>query len=199
MIKINALGDICPIPVVKAKKAMDTMTDSDIIEVLVDNEIAAENVKKLALSKGAKTSYNLIEKDKYSVMISMGDVDFSKINSTNDTDTLGEDVIVISSNKMGEGAEELGLLLMKGYIFALTQLDVLPKEMIFYNSGALLTSAGSVVLEDLQALQNCGVEIVTCGMCLDYYDKKDKLAVGIITNMYDIAERFSKAKKIIKV
>lgn len=107
-------------------------------------------------------------------------------------------VVVISSDKMGSGNDELGKVLIKGCIFAITQLDELPKKMIFYNGGAKITCEGSDSLEDLKNLESQGVEIVTCGTCLDYYGMKDKLAVGTVTNMYDIVESMNNAGKIVK-
>ena len=74
----------------------------------------------------------------------------------------------------------------------------LPKKMIFYNGGATITCEGSDSLEDLKNLESQGVEIVTCGTCLDYYGMKDKLAVGTVTNMYDIVESMNHAGKIVK-
>ena len=100
---------------------------------------------------------------------------------------------MISSDKMGSGNDELGKVLIKGCIFAITQLEELPKKMIFYNGGATITCEGSDSLVESQ-----GVEIVTCGTCLDYYGMKDKLAVGIVTNMYDIVESMNHAGKIVK-
>ena len=70
--------------------------------------------------------------------------------------------------------------------------------MIFYNGGAKITCEGSDSLEDLKNLESQGVEIVTCGTCLDYYGMKDKLAAGTVTNMYDIVESMKKAGKIVK-
>lgn len=110
----------------------------------------------------------------------------------------GDTVVVISSDKMGRGNDELGKVLIKGCIFAITQLDELPKKMIFYNGGAKITCEGSDSLEDLKNLESQGVEIVTCGTCLDYYGMKDKLAVGTVTNMYDIVESMNHAGKIVK-
>ena len=80
----------------------------------------------------------------------------------------------------------------------MTQLDVLPKAMLFYNGGATLTAEGSDSLEDLKLLESQGVEIMTCGTCLDYYGLKEKLAVGTVTNMYSIVETMAGASKVIK-
>ena len=93
---------------------------------------------------------------------------------------------------MGNGNDALGKVLIKGFIYAITQLDTLPKKMLFYNGGATLTVEGSDSLEDLKTLEAEGVEIYTCGTCLNFYDITDKLAVGSITNMYDIVEMMEK-------
>ena len=107
-------------------------------------------------------------------------------------------MVVISSKTMGEGNDELGATLLKGFIYALTQQDELPDQMLFYNGGAFLTCEGSQSLEDLKMLEEQGVEIRTCGTCLNFYGISDKLQVGEVTNMYDIAERMTKADRIIK-
>lgn len=80
----------------------------------------------------------------------------------------------------------------------MTQLDTLPKTMLFYNGGATLTTEDSDSLEDLKSLEAQGVEIMTCGTCLDYYGLKDKFAVGTVTNMYSIVETMAKAGRIVR-
>ena len=107
-------------------------------------------------------------------------------------------VVVIASDKMGEGSEELGKTLMKGFIYALNQQETLPKTMLFYNGGAALTCEGSPALEDLKSLAVQGVEILTCGTCLNFYGISDKLQVGEVTNMYVIAEKMTQAGLIVK-
>ena len=99
---------------------------------------------------------------------------------------------------MGEGGEELGRILIKGFLFALTQQEHLPSTVLFYNGGAKLTTEGSASLEDLKTLEANGVEILTCGTCLDYYGLKDKLAVGGVTNMYVIVEKQMQADLVLR-
>ena len=99
---------------------------------------------------------------------------------------------------MGNGNDELGEVLMKGFIFALTELDELPSTVLLYNSGVKLSTEGSKSIEDLKTLQAQGVEILSCGTCLNYYDLADKLEVGEVTNMYFIVEKMSQADKIIR-
>ena len=94
--------------------------------------------------------------------------------------------------------EKLGKALMKAFVFALTKQDVLPETILCYNTGAYLTTDGADTLEDLKLLESEGVTILTCGTCLDFYGLKEKLAVGGVTNMYDIVERMESAQTIVR-
>ena len=107
-------------------------------------------------------------------------------------------LVVLSANVMGGGEEKLGKSLMKAFVFALTKQDQLPETILCYNTGAYLTCEGADTLEDLKSMEAEGVTVLTCGTCLDFYGIKDKLAVGSVTNMYDIVERMEKAKTTIR-
>ena len=107
-------------------------------------------------------------------------------------------LVVLSANTMGSGEEKLGKALMKAFVFALTKQDVLPETILCYNTGAYLTCEGADTLEDLKLLESEGVTILTCGTCLDFYGLKEKLAVGGVTNMYDIVERMESAQTIVR-
>ena len=198
MITVNAIGDNCPIPVIKTKKAMQALTSPETIEVLVDNEIAVQNVTKMAVSEGGQVSSEKVGDAEFRITIQL---DGAPKEGADEVvcmpDARGDMVVVVSSDRMGTGNDELGKVLIKGFIFAVTQLDTLPKTMLFYNGGATLTAEGSDSLEDLRSLEAQGVEIMTCGTCLDYYGLKEKLAVGSVTNMYSIVETMAKAGKII--
>lgn len=192
MITVNAVGDNCPIPVIKTKKAIQELTGPETIEVLVDNEIAVQNVTKMAESEGGKVSSEKTADGIYKITVQM---DGASAREAGEEDNL---VVVVSSDRMGAGNDELGKVLIKGFIYAVTQLDTLPKTMLFYNGGATLTAEGSDSLEDLKLLESQGVEIMTCGTCLDYYGLKEKLVVGTVTNMYSIVETMAGASKIIR-
>ena len=110
----------------------------------------------------------------------------------------GKLVISVYTDCMGRGDDELGHKLMKAFIFAVTQHEELPATMLFYNGGAKLTVEGSPVLEDLKGLAEHGVEILTCGTCLNFYGLTEKLAVGSVTNMYTIAEKLTQAGNVVK-
>ena len=210
MITVNAMGDNCPIPVIKTKKAMQALTGPETIEVLVDNEIAVQNVTKMASSSGGKVSSEKLGEKEYKVTIAMEGAPSAEAVQEEGAacipDMRDNMVVVVSSDRMGIGNDELGKVLIKGFIYAVTQLDTLPKTMLFYNggaaimynSGAFLSCEGSDSLEDLKSLEAQGVEILTCGTCLDYYGLKEKLAVGSVTNMYSIVEKMAGAGKILK-
>ena len=199
MITVNAMGDNCPIPVIKTKKAIAALTGPETIEVLVDNEIAVQNVTKMASGSGGKVTSEKLGDAEFKVTIEMeGAPAADEAEAVCVPDARDNTVVVVSSDRMGSGNDELGKVLINGFIFAVTQLDTLPKTMLFYNGGATLTTEDSDSLEDLKSLEAQGVEIMTCGTCLDYYGLKDKLAVGTVTNMYSIVETMAKAGRIVR-
>lgn len=110
----------------------------------------------------------------------------------------GGTVLVLSSDGMGSGDEELGRLLMKGFVYAITEQDQLPEEILFYNRGVFLTVEGSGVLNDLQELEKRGVRLLSCGTCLNHFNMLDKLKVGEVTNMYELAGHMMKAEKLVR-
>lgn len=201
MITVNAIGDACPIPVVKTRKAMETIKGSEVVETLVDNEIAVENLKKMAGQMGYEVKDQKLEEGKYSVQIMVTEAEKTENIQADICDcsptAASDKVVVIRSNVMGEGDPELGKVLIKGFIYALSQQEELPKTILFYNGGAYLTCEGSASLDDLKELEHRGVKILTCGTCLNFYGLSEKLKVGEVTNMYEIAETMSKASLIV--
>ena len=134
MIQVNALGDACPIPVVKTKNAIKELGGSGVVETLVDNEIAVQNLTKMANQKGYRVSSKKLSDRQYQVTMEIGEnaADKQTVPTKAESETCIPDarentVVVIASATMGEGDPELGRLLMKGYLYALTQLDNLPK------------------------------------------------------------------------
>ena len=198
-VKINAVGDQCPIPVVKATKAIKEFREAGTLEVQVGNEIAIQNLTRLANGKSLKCKSEKLADSLYSIVMQIeGPVDMSGVEIGCAADSRGDFVVAIDTDIMGRGSDELGKTLMKGFIFALSQLETLPRTILFYNGGARLTTEGSVSVEDLKNMEAQGVEILTCGTCLNYYGLTDKLAVGGVTNMYVIVETLAKAAKVIK-
>ena len=145
MITVNAMGDACPIPVIKTKKALQELSGAGEIEVLVDNETAVRNVTKMAESSGASVTQEKLGEGQYRVFLKVGDggSDAGAETAGGDscgcgdwTGVYGNTIVVVSSDRMGEGNDELGHVLMKSFIFAVTQMDELPEKMVFYNGGA---------------------------------------------------------------
>lgn len=202
MLHVDARGDTCPIPVVKAKKAIAQLQGAGQVEVLVSEEIAVQNLTKLAQQKGYGVTSQKRDEHSFVVCITVGDGQDTPAQEEAPAcipdRRQGGVVVVIDSQEMGRGSEELGKTLMKGFIYALTQQDQLPQTMLFYNGGAHLTCEGSPALEDLRTLEAEGVNILTCGTCLNFHGIADTLAVGGVTNMYEIAEKMVTAGHIVK-
>lgn len=205
--KVNAMGDPCPIPVVKTKNAIrELQGQAGSVEVLVDNEIAVQNLTKMAGQKGYGVHAKKLEAQKFQVTLEIsGENETSPFLPREEEasacipDTRAKNtVLVISSPSMGEGDPKLGAILMKSYFYALTQQDTFPETILFYNGGVRFTCEESPTLEDLKFLEAQGAEILSCGTCLDFYGLTEKLKVGGITNMYVIAEKMQQAKLLIK-
>ena len=198
---IDCKGMNCPLPVVNAKKASEELHAGDVLTVLVDNEIAVQNLSRFAEHKGFGVSAQKKGEKEYAVIMSIsGEVVESReeeVACVMDSRRKGM-LVVLSGNVMGTGDAKLGTSLMKAFVFALTKQDQLPDTILCYNTGAYLTCEGADTLEDLKLLESEGVTILTCGTCLDFYGLKEKLAVGGVTNMYDIVERMENAAQIIK-
>ena len=201
MIQVNAIGDACPIPVVKTLNALKELGSAGTVQTLVDNEIAVQNLTRLAESKGCTIETEKRSEKEFCVTITTAGAVAAAENEEISCTVPAEKkktVVVVSADHMGEGSEELGRILIKGFLFALTQQEHLPSTVLFYNGGAKLTTEGSASLEDLKTLEANGVEILTCGTCLDYYGLKDKLAVGGVTNMYVIVEKQMQADLVLR-
>ena len=205
-IKVDAMGDQCPIPVIKTKKALGEIKETTLVEVHVDNEIAVQNLSKMAKQKNLEYTCEKIEDQHYIIKIKAelqnSETEQTKVEEETKEvcypDKKTNTVVVLSSYKMGEGSEELGQILMKGFIYALTELDELPSTILLYNSGVKFSTEGSNSINALKTLQAQGVEILSCGTCLNYYELTEKLEVGEVTNMYFILEKMSQADKIIR-
>ncbi len=199
---VDARGLACPQPVIKAKAALKDMGEGTL-KVLVDNEIAVQNVMKLGNFEGlAPVSEKKGEKEfeiLFHVSGKSGQAEETPMEEECLPDTRKKGLVaVLSSDQMGGGSEELGRILMKGFVYALTQLEELPETILLYNGGARLSVEGSQSLEDLKSLEAQGVEILTCGTCLNYYGLTDQLSVGSVTNMYEIAEKMAGARLVIR-
>jgi len=195
MRQINAIGDACPLPVIKTKKGLDAIESGQLV-VLVDNEIAVQNIRRLAGATGCQFDVRQQE-GVFHITLLKGEAQPSDA-SANSEAVAGKTVVVLAADTMGTGDDELGHILMKGFIFALTQLDTLPDIVLLYNTGAKLAVYGSSSLEDLIALEQAGVAVLTCGTCLNHLGIAEQLGVGEVTNMYRLVEEMRDAGRILR-
>lgn len=196
MERIDARNKACPLPVIETKKVLETMTAGSV-EVLVDNAIAVQNLCKMAEQKKLKAESRQEGENCYLVTITVTNDSQTK-EACSPYEANAETVVALTSATMGTGDDALGEILMKGFVYALTEQENLPKTILLYNGGAKLAVEGAKTLADLKLMESQGVEILTCGTCLNHYGLSDKLAVGSVTNMYSIVEILSKAGKVIR-
>ncbi len=199
---VNAMGEACPIPVVKATRALRAMQEPGTLEIQVDNAVAVQNLQRMAAGHQLSASVDQSGPNAFTVTIEvpspLGDEPMTEPPLVCTPEAPGNWVVAVDTDTMGRGNEALGRTLMKGFLFAVSQLPILPKTMLFYNGGATLTVNGSDSLEDLKAMAERGVEILTCGTCLNAYGLTEQLAVGSVTNMYTIVETLASAGKVLK-
>ena len=201
MIYIDALGQPCPIPVVKAKRALQEFPKGGEVQIAVDNPIACENLAKMAAGFGYGYSMERKGDSRFLVTLTSDDgVTAEAPLCCVPAVSSGEDLVVsIGQNTMGKGSDELGAILIKGFVFSLTQLTPPPKAVLLFNSGIHLAVEGANTVEDLRTLSDLGTLIRICGTCADYYNVTDSLAVGEVTNMYGIVETLAAATSVINL
>ena len=194
---VDARGLACPQPVLLTKKEADSGELK--ITIIVDNDTAKQNVTKF----GTKLQYDIKSENKE-------DGIYITLSKTNEREDITEAAIVIEKNstksgyvittdKLGKGSDDLGKILMKSFLYTLSETKPYPEFLIFLNSGVKLTTLGSDSLEDLKKLNEAGVKIVSCGTCLDFFEIKSNLQVGSISNMYDIVEIITESEKTITI
>lgn len=194
-IEIDGTKKVCPVPVILTKKELDK-EEVNIVETIVDNEVAKENVSKLGNSLGYEVEASK-EGDNYRVTIIKGEG--SLVSVEDNKSDLKDMTVAFSADVMGRGDDGLGKILIKSYMYTLSEAAPYPKTLLFYNTGVNLTCEGSEVLEDLKLLESKGVEIISCGTCLDYLGRKDDLKIGSISNMYTIYEKLRDAESNITI
>jgi selenium metabolism protein YedF len=202
---VDARGLDCPEPVLRAKKAIAT---HDEVTVIVDNETAVENIRRLAVKNGC--GFSVMEKEGvFEIsLVRTGPVDQLPVDaavveptfscSVAPEKAIGPLVVVLSDNHMGRGDDVLGDVLIRAFIHTLAQLKPLPAAILCYNAGVKLATKDSAVLEDLQQLAQAGVDILVCGTCVKYFELGDRIAAGRISNMYDILETMAGAARLVR-
>ena len=195
---VDVRGLACPQPVIRTRNAM---READEIVTLVTGRDQVDNVLRLAERAGWQTRWEA-QADGYAVHLAK-QAQASEPELTPDLlacnlPTAGA-VVVLASDRMGRGEDELGGILIRSFVYTLTQVEPRPKTLVLYNTGVRLAVEGSPVLDDLHKLAAEGVEILVCGTCLGYFELKERLAVGTISNMYSIAEALLGSGKVLTV
>ena len=199
---IDCRGLNCPEPVLKTKQALDGPGTGEF-EVIVDNETARENVIRFAKSRNRNADWKQ-EGDLFRITVEAAkNLDGDSVATVKAVEASESDpespVLLICNDAIGAGSAELGQMLMRNFIYTLTKRDNLPKAIIFMNTGVKLCVEDSPALDELNELESKDVRILACGTCLDYYNLKDALSVGEISNMYDIADMLMNAGQAITV
>lgn len=198
--EVDARGLACPQPVICTKRALEE-TGSGTVITLVDNAIARDNVLKLARSLGYRAEVQ--ERDAgFAVRIEKEGPKTIPTPAGNKevVGVAGPEVLVlIPTAVFGRGPEELGEVLMRMFLYTLTEVKPCPAAIILINGGVKLAAQGAETVPSLEALTAAGVEVLVCGTCLDYYGLKESLAVGTVSNMYTITEKLLQAQRVITV
>jgi len=197
---IDARGKLCPTPLIMTKKAINDMENDETLLILIDNDTSVKNVRRFLEDNGLQVKVEQIAAVYHLTVNKTGaipeHISAESYCSVEKTSANGY-VMVFKQNKMGHGADELGSILMKAFVNTLPEISNKPKTLIFLNTAIHLTLKDSPVLEALKKVEKDGIEILVCGTCLDFFGKKEALAVGIVSNMYDIMECMSKSDKVI--
>ncbi|MGL4392989.1 MAG: sulfurtransferase-like selenium metabolism protein YedF [Fusobacteriaceae bacterium] len=190
---VDALGKLCPIPIIMTKNALKEIESGEVL-VLIDNEISVQNLEKFCVE--LKMKYDVVKEESHFKfrIIKEKNNNAAAIENYNE----GNIIVVIESDTMGRGDEELGKTLLKNFIYTLTELEELPQKIIMYNRGVFMAVEDTTSAGDLKKLQEMGVEIYCCGACANYYHVTEQIKVGTITNMYNILNMQMKGEKIIK-
>ncbi len=193
---LDLSGKPCPIPVIEIKKRLAHLPPGERVEALVDDDIVRQNVQKMAVSLGCPFRHEAAPDGKIRLFVTAG-----KDRGAGGEAAAGSlrPVVAIGADGMGRGDEALGRMLLKSFIYALTETEPAPAWIFFFNGGIHLTCEGSGALADLQKLEQAGVKLGSCGACLDFHGKKEALRVGEIVNMALIVETLARAQKVINI
>jgi selenium metabolism protein YedF len=189
--EVDARGLACPRPVVETKKALDAI-ETGTVTVLVDNLESRDNVARFAGSRGCRVE---VKEEKGVFRITVVKEAGSEASEEKESTI----VVLVTSDVFGTGDRRLGEILMRAFLNTLWDAETRPVKLLFMNSAVNLTTEGSEVLDTLKLLEKEGVQVFSCGTCLEYYSLTEKLSVGSVTNMYDTVDSLLSADKIIKL
>jgi selenium metabolism protein YedF len=203
IITVDARGLSCPQPVLETKRAFEE-SDALQLRVLVDNATSRENVRRFASNQGCEVQVQDLGAEQYEIHVKrpIGEIDAQAVEEllpcpVPQAAVSGKNVVYIGNSSMGRGDEELGTKLMRGFLRTWIDVTPAPWRMIFINSGVKLTTVDEEAVEAVSLLEEKGVEVLSCGTCLEHFGLTDQLKVGRVTNMYEVIESFNSANKVI--
>jgi len=182
----------CPGPVIQTKKALEDLQPGESIAVDVNSQTSRENVRRFAQTRGSVVKVEDTGDDVYRIVITAAKENVGEAPAS-------PPVVFIASDTLGSGNGRLGKILMEGYVNTLAEQDKVPDSILLMNTGVKLAVEGSVVLDTLKTLTDRGCEIKVCGTCLEFFGLKEKLAVGMVSNMYDIQSTLLEASSVIRL
>lgn len=188
---LDCTGKTCPQPVLDTKTLLDS-TSPDQVTITVDNEASRENVKRFLESRGYAVSIEALGDRATLLAVKQAEGKAAQAEHPRKV------CAYIAGETMGRGSDELGAILMKSFFFSLKELNPLPWRVLFVNAGVKLSCEGSELLPHLKELEDRGVELLSCGTCLDFYNLKEKLRVGKVTNMFEIVSTLSESTAVLK-
>jgi selenium metabolism protein YedF len=193
--EIDCRGMACPQPVVMTKRALDQLKEGEL-RVIVDDPVAHENVERFVTSQGC--SVRTVKRGQEVTFHIRKEAVRDGREAVRREAAPHQIVVYINAHVLGVGDEALGSILMGAFLKTLLEVELRPNRLILINSGVRLASEGSGVLEALRTLSEKGVDVISCGTCLDFYGLKEKLRVGRVSNMYEIAQRLLEADRLIR-
>jgi selenium metabolism protein YedF len=200
---IDTRGQECPAPIIAVKKALREAKEGESFQVLTDNHTSLENLSRFLTDN--RTEFTVEESAGFwTLTVTKKDSGHNLTNAGEYCNTeiphftKGDFIIVFSSDRMGEGDEELGRLLIINFIKAIKDLDHLPQKMVFYNNGVKMGSVDSGVSGYLRELEKMGVDLLFCATCVKFYNLEEKIKIGILSNMFEIAQVMASAASIVK-
>lgn len=193
---LDCKGKTCPLPVIETKKIIEEKGPRDL-KVSVDNEVSRENVRRFLESRGYATSMEGKEGD-FLITARKGEGEASTGPDVGGDAAMRKTTVFVDGETLGRGDERLGAILMKTFILTLKELKPLPWRIVFVNGGVKLACEASENLPALTELENLGVEILSCGTCLDYYRLKEAVKVGRTSNMFEIVTTLASSSNVLK-
>jgi len=199
---IDARGKTCPQPVLMTKQGLESLKEG-ILTVIVDDSTSRDNVERFARSQGCDVEIEGREEGYFLTVVKGHPIEVSAGGPAGQKEKTAPSsepnvVVYVGADHMGGGDQELGSILIRAFLKTLRDVSPKPRKLIFVNSGVKLTTEGSDAIETIRELEAMNIAVLSCGTCLDYYRVKDKLKVGLVSNMFDIASSLMEADRVVR-